>query len=57
MVNNNKDNDDNNDMTLTKSNSTLGFKVKHSVYSYNWDVEVCCKNEKLWKTANFIIIF
>lgn len=47
MVNNNKDNDDDNDMTLTKSNSTLGFKVKHSVYSYNWDVEVRCKNEKL----------
>ena len=43
-------------MILMKSNSTVGFKIKHSTCNYNWDMEILYKYEKLYKTVSFIII-
>lgn len=43
IVNNNKDNDVITIMILTKSNSTVGFKIKHSIDNYNWDMETLYK--------------
>lgn len=43
-------------MIPTKSNSTVGFKIKHSIDNYNWDMETLFKYEKLHKTVSFINI-
>ena len=32
-------------MNLTKLNGTLGFKIKHSIDNYSWDMEALCKSE------------
>lgn len=36
-------------MNLTKPNGTLGFRIKHSIDNYSWDMEALCKRESSGK--------